>query len=211
MIIKGYDIMLHQLREEHIEMVRNWRNSQKIAKYMEYREMISPDMQRKWFSGLDDLLDFYFVIEYNEEFIGLIHVANINWALGSGDAGLFIYDNRYLNTHIPVLSSLSMLDALFSVFPLQAVTAKVMAGNDTAAKYNTRLGFQLVPGQEGMQFQQYRLEKEVYNAATEKLRGKMSSVAPYGVILQLSSEEYGYLKSNTLIAHEELIQVMPTA
>ncbi|MDZ7743378.1 MAG: hypothetical protein U5Q03_16975 [Bacteroidota bacterium] len=41
-----YGISLNRLKEDDIELVRKWRNSRKINQFMEYREEITPEMQK---------------------------------------------------------------------------------------------------------------------------------------------------------------------
>ena len=78
MKISNYDVSLELLTENKIEMVRQWRNDPKIQQYMEYRETITPEMQKKWFDKLNNGKDnFYFIIQYKGEDIGLINVKDI--------------------------------------------------------------------------------------------------------------------------------------
>ena len=75
MEISNFDVSLELLTEDKIEMVRQWRNDPKIQQYMEYRDEITPEMQVKWFKKLNNGKDnFYFIIKYKEEEIGLINV-----------------------------------------------------------------------------------------------------------------------------------------
>ena len=47
------DIELIPLKEEHIEIIRNWRNSEDVSQYMYSDEFITPSMQKKWFQSLE--------------------------------------------------------------------------------------------------------------------------------------------------------------
>ena len=61
--LTDYGVKLVQLTEDKIELVRQWRNSDKIKKYMEYRDYISPEMQQKWFNKISNTTnDFFFII-----------------------------------------------------------------------------------------------------------------------------------------------------
>ena len=44
------DIELIPLKEEHIEIIRNWRNSEDVSQYMYSDEFITPSMQKKMVS-----------------------------------------------------------------------------------------------------------------------------------------------------------------
>ena len=79
MIIERYGITLKSLGVEDLETVRVWRNSDLVRPYMFYQEIISKSEQESWFSKLEPLNDFYFIIEYKQKPIGLINLKNIDW------------------------------------------------------------------------------------------------------------------------------------
>ncbi len=188
MIVSRYGVRLVRLRLEHIELLRTWRNAEKISRFMEYREHITPEMQQKWFEGLKPDSDFYFMIEYRGNLVGMIHASGIDWQDGRGDAGLFIFEDRYLSTYTPVLASLCMVDLFFGVLRLERLYAKVMRNNPVAAAYNARLGFKLLPGQEEQEYQMFELSKADYYKATEVLRNKAIAVEGNGFTLQISPD-----------------------
>jgi hypothetical protein len=47
--LKQFDVELHRLQEEDLELVRSWRNEAYISNQMIYRAFISEEMQRNWF------------------------------------------------------------------------------------------------------------------------------------------------------------------
>ena len=169
MIISKYGVVLKGLTKDQIEIVRDWRNAHEISQFMEYKEYITPQMQDNWFNSLDEFADFYFIIEYKAQQIGLIHISNIDWKSSSAHAGLFIGNADFLNTHVPLLSSLAMLDAFFLIFNISKVYAKVLQSNTVAVRYNTNLGFKPFEPQDKHEFQQYLLTKEDYLSITRLL------------------------------------------
>ena len=199
MRITGYGITLERLTEDRIELLRNWRNAEDISRYMEYQQHITPEMQQQWFNGLRELNDFYFIVAYNDEPLGLIHTSHIDWSTGIGHAGLFIFDERYLASPIPVLASVSMLDALFGLFPLHAVYAKVKQDNSVAADYNKKLGFRLQAGEEGKPFQQYLLVKELYYMSAAFIRRSARMLGKKGLMVELTQHEMHHLQDKDLI------------
>jgi len=62
------------LQHHHIQMVREWRNSDFVNQQMEYREKISEVQQEKWFKNIDSTSQFYFVHRYRGEWVGFSHV-----------------------------------------------------------------------------------------------------------------------------------------
>ena len=153
---------MHRLEESQLELLRYWRNNEHISQYMEYREHITEKMQTKWFNSINNINNFYFIIEYNDTPIGLINSSNINRVTGVADTGLFVWDDKYINSPVPVLASLGMLDAFFKIFGLRKVTAKVKNDNTKAINYNASLGFKLVSAYKNSDFSLYELHSAHY-------------------------------------------------
>ena len=182
MLIRNFGITLSRLTLEDIELVRYWRNSKDISRFMEYQNFITEEQQKKWFSSLNPLTDFYFLINWNGQKVGLIHTSNINWNDKTAHAGLFVWDKNYIATHIPVLASLAMLECFFEKFELQKYFAKVGRNNLPAIRYNVSLGFRLDKRSEvndpiSIGFDFYILEKEKYFSAAVKLKKIASTIS----------------------------------
>lgn len=170
MIIQKYGIHLKRVTPEMLEMLRNWRNNPEIAKFMSFRDYISPDMQTRWFEGINTPNHFFFVVEYMGKDIGLINTSNINYNVLNADTGLYIADESFLRTQIPVLASLAMLDVFFGFFHLNHVYAKVKDDNVAALNYNAALGFIPTQKQTAEGFAFYNLTAQRYISHAKQLR-----------------------------------------
>lgn len=164
------DITLNRLQQKDIEMLRLWRNDKKITERMFFRDEITSEMQQKWFNQLNPTKDFYFIIHYKNEPIGLTHLSNINDEKNSGSVGLFIYNEHYWGTHLPIQASLSLLNFAFNFQKLENVIAKVLPNNKAAIRYNESLGF-VFKGEEYM-----ILNKKNYQSVTLKLQTTMEKM-----------------------------------
>ncbi|MEX0595449.1 MAG: GNAT family N-acetyltransferase [Candidatus Paceibacterota bacterium] len=140
MILSFSTIQLRRIDFNDIELLRHWRNDQKIVQFMFYKKHISKEMQRKWFLSLNET-DFYFIIEYQNKPLGLINLADEQIAEQAAFAGLFIYDESYWGTQVPVLASLCLLRFAFEDRKLESVYAKIQKSNVHAKIYNRNLGF----------------------------------------------------------------------
>jgi RimJ/RimL family protein N-acetyltransferase len=170
MIIQRYGVCLERVRKEHIEMVRVWRNDPKIRAHMFFKSEITPDMQRDWFNSINNDQNFYFLIKVDESYIGLISISSIDYEHKKAFAGLFIYDDSFLGTDIPVRSSLCILDVFFAYSNIDTIYAKVRDSNIIADQYNISLGFERIKKIElGMGYE-YGLEKKNYFERANSLR-----------------------------------------
>lgn len=140
------EVTLKRLQEGDLEMLRNWRNDPKIRNVMFYQEHISQEMQLNWFKNLGTN-DYYFIIETANTAVGLIHLNVDEETPDKAAAGLFIHDDSYWGTPIPVSSSLAILHFAFDEIGLKQVVAKVRKDNSAAIRYNRSLGFSNIEGE----------------------------------------------------------------
>lgn len=94
-VIRKYGLELVRLGHDKIELIRKWRNDRSISQYMEYREYISPEAQELWFSKIDNAENYFFIITFQNEDIGLIDIKDVDFSGKQGEAGIFIWDERY--------------------------------------------------------------------------------------------------------------------
>jgi len=169
MKLTKYGINLRRLRESDIELVRQWRNSQKISQFMEYRENITPEMQLDWFRSVDNYENFYYIIEYEGKDIGLINSSKIEWDTVSSEGGIFLWDEKYYETFVPVWASLCMLETSYFALNADRSFIKTLRDNERAKKLNTHLGYVLQPGQEEVENQVYIMTAASFKLQATKL------------------------------------------
>lgn len=169
MKLSKYGITLRRLREADIEPVRQWRNSQQISQFMEYRENITPEMQLEWFRSVDNLENFYYIIEYQGSDIGLINSSKIDWETVSSEGGIFLWDDKYYETFVPVWASLCLLETSYFILGAGKSYIKTLKDNERAKKLNTHLGYVLQPGQEEVYNQVYVMTASSFKLQASKL------------------------------------------
>jgi RimJ/RimL family protein N-acetyltransferase len=196
MIISKYGVELVRVQKDHIEMIRLWRNDPKIRDHMFFKSEITADMQRMWFNSVHNDQNFYFMVCLAGKPIGLISISSIDYEHKKAFAGLFIYDDNYLGTDIPVRSSLCLLDTFFTYTAVDTLYAKVRDSNIIADQYNTSLGFERIKKIELGQGYEYGLEKEKYfkkantlRQAATKLYGSKTSISFGQDVLEINLKE----------------------
>lgn len=160
--ITKYGVTLNRLTHDKIELVRRWRNNPKISKYMEYREEITPEMQKAWFKRIDNIYNFYFLINVDGKDIGLINVRDVDYQKGTGEPGIFIWDEDYLNSTITFNAALNLTDFCFETLGLKELIIHVLKDNKRAIQFNKAYGYTLSPNQEDIYNQEYRMRYEKY-------------------------------------------------
>ena len=170
MKICKYGITLNRLRHQDIEFVREKRNSEEIRKVMEFRDEITSEMQEKWFESINNFENFYYLIEYKGTKIGLLNDKNMDWTARTSESGLFLWDESYIKTIVPVLASLCLLDVGFYYLNWNTSYVKVLRNNPQAIEYVSSLGYELAEGQESVENQLYHLTKSLFETKGKKIQ-----------------------------------------
>lgn len=160
--LEKYGVVLKRLTHDKIELVRQWRNHPKIQKYMEYREEITPEMQEAWFKRINNDNNFYYIIEIDGKEIGLINIRDVDYEKKTGEPGIFIWDDYYLNSIEVYKASLCFQDFYFEKLGIEKTVAHVLKDNKRAIKFNISAGYKLSPGQENVYNQEYTRDYSSY-------------------------------------------------
>ena len=135
---------------------------------MIYNTEISIENQIKWFESINNKHNFYFLIEYDNKFIGLINGKNVDYTSRTMEGGIFLWDTKYWKSHIPVIASIIMNDCNFLISNFNFVFAQVLRNNRNAVKYNMSMGYEIVKETKNIVIM--RLSRENYIKKSKKLR-----------------------------------------
>ena len=169
-----YGITFHLLKEKDIEMVRQWRNDPVVANNFEFRDHITPEMQKEWFKSVNNIHNLYTIIEYRDEKIGVINLKNIDWENRVCEGGIFLPDPKYHQTFVPAIISYITTEIIFIMFEWHIGYAHVMKENKGVKQFVKLLGYELMPGQEEVNNQQYRITRESFENRGTKLKKAIS-------------------------------------
>jgi hypothetical protein len=137
---------------------------------MEFQEEITPEMQLKWFKSIDNIDNYYYIIEINGDHIGLIHNKNVNWKNKGSESGIFIWDRNYLSTNAALFASLCFCEIGFYIFQGGDSIIKVRKDNNRAIEYNKLLGFEIYDEKFSDEFNLYILTKENFERKSKPYR-----------------------------------------
>lgn len=144
-VIDGLGVRLAQLTCDDIQLVRQWRNSPGVAGYMHHREEITVEQQERWFAALDPSRDFYFIVMYEGQKVGLSNLKHVDYVAKTGEGGLFIVPEVLRNGLLSYRASLPALDWIYEVLGLESVTANVRVENRRALRFNASIGHRVDP------------------------------------------------------------------
>lgn len=171
MIVHQYGLTYKRIDKNDLELIRYWRNQSFIRDTMQYKEYITPQMQLEWFERINNPYNYYFLISENEKKIGLINNKPASLDINIAEGGLFFWDKSYWGTAIPVMASLTVLQAVFEVFKSgTASIATVAKDNSKAIDFNKMLGYEIEGDAVNPGFIIMKLTCEKYFEKTIKLK-----------------------------------------
>lgn len=135
---------LVKLKIDHLEMVRNWRNSENINQYMVYKNHISKSQQLDWFKKINNKHNFYFIIYKDDTPIGVVDIKDVDWKTKSADTGIFIALEKYWQTDASTSTLVMIVPFVLTVLKLENIYCKVLATNKAVISYNQSAGYSIV-------------------------------------------------------------------
>lgn len=190
MLVKRYGITLEQLTSADLELVRIWRNSDLVRPYMKYQEIITPAMQNKWFNEMNKADNLYFMICVDGKKAGVVNLKDVDRHLKTAEAGIFIGEQNYFNTPVPVIATLIIMNLAFAHLDIIKIKALMNQLNKRVVKFNQSLGYKICPGNESDEFSYYSVSEKDYIESTKDIR--------------VSLEKLGNSENSILITHAEL-------
>lgn len=136
------DVILVPLAEEHLEMVRAWRNSPEIGQYMFTYQHISAEDQVAWFNRIkEDSTQKHFVVEYGDKFLGVASLSNIDRRHDQCVWGFYLAEQSVRGAGIGSKMLFRLADHAFREFGLHKLYGEVLATNQRALATHRKFGF----------------------------------------------------------------------
>ena len=190
MRICKYGITLNRLRQEDLEFVLEKRNTENADQLIDSGVEITPEMQQKWFDGINNDTNFYFIIEYKGNRIGMLNNKKIDWEASTSESSLFLWDETYSKTIVPTLASLCMIEVVFYYLNWNASYIRIHSGNLAAIENAVSLGYELSEGKETVENQIYYLTRDLFETKSKNVQTEAQKY-----IEETSGKGYLFLES----------------
>ena len=185
--LKQFDVELLRIQIEDIELVRKWRNEAYIANQMIYRDFITESMQLNWFYSVNNAENYYFIIRYKGQKVGLINAKDYQENKGFGEGGIFIGEKEFEDSFAAVFASLCLLNFVFYMLPhITKSRIRVLKSNIRAIQYNKLLGYQEIDGAANTYDQLFELSRINYLQQGLKLNKVASLYCEGSNLMELS-------------------------
>ena len=143
LILSQYDVRLIRVQAADLGLILKWRNNDWVRKNMFVQDVLQEKDQLAWFDSINNASNYYFIIEYLGEKVGLIHAKNFSEEEGIGEGGIFIGEYEYLETWASVMASICLLNFIFTKLEINRSVIRVLAPNKSAISYNLKLGYKI--------------------------------------------------------------------
>ncbi|TCT26467.1 UDP-4-amino-4,6-dideoxy-N-acetyl-beta-L-altrosamine N-acetyltransferase [Melghiribacillus thermohalophilus] len=132
---------LEPVRQEHLEMILKWRNSERIRKSMFSENKISLDEHQEWFKKISASDQYaYFIFSMKERPIGLIGFSDIHKHHSHCYWGFYIGEEDAPSGAGTVMGYLA-LNHMFEQFDLVKICGEVLLNNQASLHFHQKLGF----------------------------------------------------------------------
>ena len=131
-------IKLIKLEKIHLELVMNWRMKKEVTKYMFTDPILTMEKQVDWFKNIKN--ELYWIIEKENQPIGLINIVNINVNDKSCYCGHYIGEEGYRGIGIGKNVECNIYDYIFETLKLNKIYFEVIGYNIAAIRLHQSLG-----------------------------------------------------------------------
>ena len=187
LILAQYDVRLIRVQAADLGLIVKWRNSDWVRKNMFVQDVLQEKDQLTWFHSINNASNYYFIIEYLGEKVGLIHAKNFSEEDGIGEGGIFIGEYEYLETWASVMASICLLNFIFTKLEINRSIVRVQAQNKSAISYNIQLGYK-IEFEDANEIRML-LEKEDFFQKYNLLKSTLSKIAKGNEALILRGEK----------------------
>jgi len=210
MLIQKYGLSLRTIKNTDLEQLCTWRNADHVRLQMQYQEHLSLQMQEQWFASLRPEQCIYLIIQSSGKEVGLINLKDLDLNTRTAEAGIFIGDQNFLNSTVPVLATIILMELAFDTLTLKTLRAKINTNNLSAVKFNTGLGYQMNESSKKEEFQYFESTRPRFVSSTLPLRDMLAKLNRDGASLEVTKKEIGALKlsAGQLRANWENIRIL---
>ena len=140
--MENSNIKLVDIKEKDIEQIRLWRNSKEVSSYMYSEKEITPEEQKKWYDKIkNDTSCKYWIIEYNNQSLGLASLTAINTTLNSCYWAFYLGNTSVRGAGIGAKVEYTVLNYVFETLKLNKLRCEVFEFNDKVIKMHEKFGF----------------------------------------------------------------------
>lgn len=136
------DIELIGIEESDLEMIRSWRNSEEVSRYMYSSDLITEEQQKNWYRKVQsDKTCRYWMIVYEGEKVGVASVNEINLIQENCSWTFYLKAQAVRGAGIGSKVEFHILRYVFEELKMHKLRGEIFEFNDKVIKLHERFGF----------------------------------------------------------------------
>ena len=125
------------------ELVRKWRNSEDVRKYMYIDHTITKEEHDRWLNSLIGKKDRKTWVVYSDKYpVGIAQLSYIDFDNKNAEWGVYIGDNHFRGIGLGSRILITLINYVFDEIKFNRMHTRVLANNSSALKLYEKLGFQ---------------------------------------------------------------------
>lgn len=138
-------ITLREIREEDLETIMRWRMDPDITRYMNTNPKLTPEGQRKWLGSLERNENvMYWLVMVEENPVGVINLADIDWDRKDSSWGYYIGEKKYRSLKLAISLEMSLYDYVFDILGFRELHNEAFSLNEGVVKLHLACGNDIV-------------------------------------------------------------------
>ena len=130
-----------RLTEKHLDLVRNWRNSPEVGKYMYTNSYITKEEHLNWFIKVnDDSTKAYWVINVDNIDVGVVNLYNIDLHNRRCYWAYYLADFSVRGKGIGRLIEFNILKYVFEKLKLNKLCCEIFSWNNLVVQIHQKYG-----------------------------------------------------------------------
>ena len=135
-------INFRQINLKDLDIIRSWRNSTDISKYMFNQDEITKEEQLLWYDKImNENVEYYRIIDFKNIPIGLVYITDINYRFSSAYWGFYIGDPKYKDVGLGALVEFKIIEFFFYELNLNKMRCEVFSSNKSVISMHEKFGF----------------------------------------------------------------------
>lgn len=139
------NIILRDIQDRDLEKIMHWRINPEITRYMKTNPKLTIEKQREWLAKINNSNDSkYWIIDYEEESIGIICLEKIDWINKVASWGYYIGEKEKRSLQLAISLEMSLYDYVFDELEIKELCNQVFSLNKGVIQLHLACGSHIV-------------------------------------------------------------------
>ena len=154
---------------DDIQLLRYWRNDEKIREMMINHSSISRDCQRVWFESISCKKVQHFIFSFGDEDVGSFSINVINPIDQIFEAGLLCGNQKFSGHWVNIWATIKIYELAFFEYDMKTAIARILNVNKKAISLNEKIGYE-PSSDRNSEYCKYVLSRDNFSSSVGKIK-----------------------------------------